>query len=508
MSRRTRLLVVGASVAGIVLLVIVRAAWLCDDSYITIRTVDNFVHGYGLRWNIDERVQVYTHPLWLWCLVPIYLATASARITLLTTSVIAAAGALALLVREGVRRPVVTIAVLVALAASKSFVEYSTSGLEEPLLFCLLGGFAIVAGSARERSLTLGLLLAGLILLTRMDAILLVLPAMTVLLIQRRREAGLATLGAVAPVVAWLAFATFYYGVPFPNTAYAKLGHGVPRLALMAQGLRYLQDFTTMDPTGTLLVGLGGAFGLWRRRWEVPAGIGLWILYLVSVGGDFMSGRMLAPAVWSAGVLLVQLGPSLGLRSAVLIATTAAAALLGPSPAFWGRPVRAGDGRSAWRVTDERQFYYPTTGFLLHGFRETAWQHPWPRRVLAARDRGQLVQTFKWVGFAGYFAGPRVHLIDEYGLTDPLLARLPAEPDWAPGHFLRRVPAGYVASVADGTNHIQDDRIRRYYGRLLQATRAPLVAPGRMSTLLWLNFEEPRVSLMGDVYSARDGAIR
>jgi arabinofuranosyltransferase len=43
--------------------VLVRTAWMCDDAFITLRTVDNFVQGYGLVWNVGERVQVYTHPL-------------------------------------------------------------------------------------------------------------------------------------------------------------------------------------------------------------------------------------------------------------------------------------------------------------------------------------------------------------------------------------------------------------------------------------------------------------
>lgn len=50
---------------GIFALVLYRSAWLCDDAYITFRTVDNFINGYGLRYNTGERVQAYTHPLWL-----------------------------------------------------------------------------------------------------------------------------------------------------------------------------------------------------------------------------------------------------------------------------------------------------------------------------------------------------------------------------------------------------------------------------------------------------------
>ena len=40
-------------------------AWVGDDAYITFRTVWNFVHGFGLTFNPDERVQAYTHPLWM-----------------------------------------------------------------------------------------------------------------------------------------------------------------------------------------------------------------------------------------------------------------------------------------------------------------------------------------------------------------------------------------------------------------------------------------------------------
>ena len=490
--RAARTFLVLAAVAA--LAIIVRAAWLCDDSYITIRTVDNFVAGYGLRWNVDERVQAFTHPLWLWTLVPGYWLSGSARITLLGTSFLAAACALALVVRTGWQRPGITAAVLLALAGSKSFVEYSTSGLEEPLLFCLLAAMHVVT-LRKAPSYAGTIFVAGLIFLTRMDAVLLVVPFAAVTALGERRRFAPAAWVATLPVVAWLAFATFYYGVPFPNTAYAKLGHGVPRLDLIAQGGRYVADFFVMDPVGSALVLCGLAFATVRRQWAISAGILLWTAYVVWIGGDFMSGRMLAPAVWMAAILIVRYTPDVPEQIAILVGVAIASlALLSPSPAIYGRPVRSTDGRTAWRVTDERQFYYPTTGLLLHGATETAFDHPWPRRVLAARDRGERVLPFKWVGFAGYFAGPTVHLIDEYGLTDPLLARLPALPDWAPGHFLRQVPDGYVETIATGRNRIANQEIGRYYERLELVTRGPLFGPGRLQSILVLNVWHPRVS--------------
>src|SRR5688572_32826661 len=68
-----RLVVLAIAVAFLLLLI--RTAWLDDDAYITFRTIDNFLNGYGLRWNVVNRVQAYTHPLWM------FVMTGAAAIT-------------------------------------------------------------------------------------------------------------------------------------------------------------------------------------------------------------------------------------------------------------------------------------------------------------------------------------------------------------------------------------------------------------------------------------------
>ena len=40
-------------------------AWISDDAYITFRTVHNLVAGYGPVYNITDRVQTFTNPLWM-----------------------------------------------------------------------------------------------------------------------------------------------------------------------------------------------------------------------------------------------------------------------------------------------------------------------------------------------------------------------------------------------------------------------------------------------------------
>jgi hypothetical protein len=44
------------------------------------------------------------------------------------------------------------------------------------------------------------------------------------------------------PLLAWLGFATFYYGFPLPNTYYAKLSTGISRADYLKQGWFYFQD--------------------------------------------------------------------------------------------------------------------------------------------------------------------------------------------------------------------------------------------------------------------------
>ena len=46
-------------------IVLFRTAWLCDDAFITFRTIDHWLDGNGLVFNLGERVQAFTHPLWM-----------------------------------------------------------------------------------------------------------------------------------------------------------------------------------------------------------------------------------------------------------------------------------------------------------------------------------------------------------------------------------------------------------------------------------------------------------
>lgn len=42
-----------------------RNAWITEDAFINFRVIENFLSGEGPVWNIGERVQVFTSPLWM-----------------------------------------------------------------------------------------------------------------------------------------------------------------------------------------------------------------------------------------------------------------------------------------------------------------------------------------------------------------------------------------------------------------------------------------------------------
>ena len=133
------LLGAGAAVLGVV----IAQGWVSDDAFITFRVIDNFVHGHGLRWNVDERVEVYTHPLWMGLLVPFHALWGNLFFTSIAVSVVCTGVALLLAVRAFPASLVATLGVLLLpLALSRAATQFATSGLENALSYLLFGLFA------------------------------------------------------------------------------------------------------------------------------------------------------------------------------------------------------------------------------------------------------------------------------------------------------------------------------------------------------------------------------
>src|SRR5262245_34627688 len=74
-------------------------AWLGDDAFITFRTAQNLAEGYGPRWNPHERVQTYTHPLWMLLVSAAFRVTGEFYFTVLALSLAATIAAVVVATR-------------------------------------------------------------------------------------------------------------------------------------------------------------------------------------------------------------------------------------------------------------------------------------------------------------------------------------------------------------------------------------------------------------------------
>ncbi len=83
-------------------------------------------------------------------------------------------------------------------------------------------------------------------------------------------------------------------------------------------------------------------------------------------------------------------------------------------------------------------------------------------------------------------------------LSDPLRARLPAcgsvreQRPIRPGHFLRPVPEGYVASLLTGENRLRDPHLRAFYDIQRKVLRDPLWSRERLAAIVDLNLGRHR----------------
>lgn len=506
-------LIVAASLM-LLLSILIRTAWLSDDAFISLRTLDNWVNGLGLTWNPPYRVQAFTHPLWLFVLAPFYYFTREPFYTTLFVSILCSFGAVLYMAGKIRLGGFQTVTAVLLLSASKAFTDYATSGLENPLAYLLAAAFIAEYRSPyiHFRTLLYQTLLVSLILTTRQDLGLIFLPALAYSAIRYRKWAGvLALFSGLLPWMAWIAFSVFYFGFPVPNTAYAKLQTGIPEAEILGQGLHYFYNSLLLDPITlvSLFALLILLFRSGRKRWMVLAGaVVLYLLYILQIGGDFMSGRFFAVPffVLVLGMNCVPL-PRKPVMRIGLISAIAAAAVFSPySPVLSGKSYRIKEPipqlMDRYGVVDERGFYYGGTGLLSRTRANRQVYHIDAERGKLAKTVGQKINYNGAVGMLGYYAGPSVYVLDYYALGDPLLSRIPVvEQDsqfasfyqaqfkapspygWRIGHFRRAVPEGYVRTLLTGENSIQDPEYRKAWDLLKPVLTDPLFSEKRMQAL-------------------------
>lgn len=498
--------------------ILLRTVWICDDAAITSRTVLNFIHGYGPNFNIDERVQTYTHPLWFLLLSFGYWVSGNIFYSTLVISILIVLISLYLFVNKLSIDKKNSIVLLIVLLCSQAFVDYSTSGLENPMCYLLIAIFILIflnQTTNEFKSLYLMIFIVSLIFLNRPDSILLVLP---MLLYASYKKFILADkkiimlnhflIGGI-PVVVWKIFSIIYYGFPWPNTAYAKLGTGIPNNELFLQGFFYFIDSIKYDPITLIVIILSIFISIAEKnklKILISIGIVLYLLFILKIGGDFMSGRFFALPFFVSVISISRkkfVESSQYILFAVLFIGGGLISInINNSSIF--RNVEVDDLRAHYikntGICDERKYYYQDRA-LISGdrFRYSYNLKSDYRSDLEIRD---VLITRNGLGYAALFKGPQIHVSDQCAIADPLLSRMNAmyKKNWRIGHFYRKIPDGYEESILQDKNLIEDKKLKIFYDEVRLITRGDLFAKDRLTAILKMNLGYFDYLLLEDDY--------
>ncbi|GHT22991.1 hypothetical protein AGMMS4957_13920 [Bacteroidia bacterium] len=496
----------------VLFLIITLLAWQSDDAFHAYTMARNLADGNGFVYNIGERVSASTCPLHTIIVGIVYKVFGGMYFSSLLLCILYSMGAIAILFNSVCKSKQSIILATILLVFCKSFISYTTSGMENSLLFLL---FAVLLriyfthDSFNAKRILLSSLVASLILMTRMDNALLALPLMLFVLWKRENmsllRAVLYAFVGLLPFVAWEIFSVLYYGFPFPNTAYAKLGSGFPLSDYFVRGINYFVVTLFEDPVVLIfpvlfIVQVGISKSI---KYLMPAvGIVLYYGYLLYIGGDFMFGRHLTVPFFIALFCLFTLDwdAVAGKIKKTLIAGVAVQ-LLVVNGAIYYTTIYGEPRKTLWTITgqiaDERAAYFGYTALIYNAQPPSPSPPPLHTTVFsndeakAVRASGLKADIIKWAcGLVMYYHADGVYLNDAYALGDPLLARLPAiySPDWRSGHTQRDVPDGYRASVQTGKNKIQDPNLHEYLDILWEITRSEdLFAKERLQKIININ---------------------
>jgi arabinofuranosyltransferase len=365
--------------------------WMSDDGLIVLRTVRQIFDGNGPVFNIGERVEVNTSPLWTFMLTVLSLLPGIRLewISLLTGLFLAVAALW--FGMDGARRlyrpsghTLVVPAGALVVCALPPFHDFATSGLETGLSWCWIGGtWWLLVRRAMERPDGVAwpmVVVIGLGPLVRPDLALFSAAAFAALVLISRPGwvqtlRWLAIAGAL-PVV-YQIFRMGYYGLPVPNTALAKEA-GV---AQWGRGWLYFLDLITpyalLVPIMLLAVAVAMLVrsGVRDRAFTVltlmPVLTAVVLaLYVTRVGGDFMHGRMLLPSLFCL-LLPVMAIPATRWTVIVLAGVTGWAIVAGVAlrVPYYNVP-------SALSITDERGYWVWATGVSHPILAEDYAQYP------------------------------------------------------------------------------------------------------------------------------------
>lgn len=495
-------------------LIVFLSAWNCDDAYHGFITVRNILNGNGFVYNIGERVNVCTCPLFVLILTGFTFIFREVTIVSYIICTAFSTAAFYIITSNFCKDKWQLLFTFFATTGSYCFMSFTTSGLENSLLFLELALFILVYSKNEEydfKKLVLLAFIDSLVLFTRMDiGFMLFVPTAYVFLFKKKcsfiKMFGAGLIGLI-PFFIWELFSAFYFGSWFPNPFYVKVGTSIPVSDYIIHGIQYLLISFGYDLVLIVFIFIAIVRLLMDKKLSFKMfAIGMivklcWVIYM---GGDFMVGRHFTDLffVAIAWILVVineeekstranddkisankwKLGLSIVLILCISISmntrTTVMKSFLFP--------------QNQYQCGEEKDWYYPTLGMLPRlmtyisegrDLTDDTWAGVATDVVKEAVDRGDRAMISLWApGVLVYKYNEKIYLVDDLALGDAFLSKFPSiyTNPWRVGHTKREVPVGYGESLFNNTNLIEDPDLRQYYDMFLEVTRGELFSGKRV----------------------------
>ena len=289
--------------------------WTEDDAFISLRYAQNLATGNGLAFNPGERVEGYSNFTWVLLATGAISMGADPLMTVKTCGLISGLACLllawALVLRLAPRAGLLAVLAPWYLAISPVLTHHSIAGLESSFFaFLLIAALYVACGPRSSRLWSRFLLVVLLVLLsmTRPEGVGL---ALVILFVRGlvMRPGGAPSITSAGPIRAlaeafkftrfewivfvlvfgsWFAWRWNYFGLPLPNTFYAK---GQGGLHSIIDGTQYVLDFLR-DGGGPLFFGVSlSPLVLGNMRpatWLALTVLAAYLLFVVIAGGDWM----------------------------------------------------------------------------------------------------------------------------------------------------------------------------------------------------------------------------
>jgi len=468
--------------------------WVQEDAFINFRIIDNLLAGHGPVFNVGERVEAYTDPLWVFTLAALHgvlpfvsleWTSVLLGIAMTVLGVVLAGRAVQRLAADRESGVVLPLGLLVFGSVAAVW-EFASGGLEMGMVFCWIGltVWLLVRLEDRRDGAAPGAFVAGLGTLIRPELALMSLVFLVgfVVVIAApgwrgpqsivRRYLVPAAAAAALPVLYELLRAS-YFALVVSNTALAKSAGS----AWWSQGAYYLWNFVSpylleipLAMAALLLVPRlvswwcrGDRVGTVVLATPVIAGLAD-TLYVTRLGGDYMHGRLLLPAFFSLSLCVWTTTARLRTLAVipVLVILVWSVACLGWLRFTTGSPLTVVHGianeRSFWvhaldephpvTAVDWHQSASPGTAYRLaaaaarRSGHQTMFVVTDPTELFpttgVARARSTLPFWFAVnstdIGFNGFVAGPDVYIFDTFSLANPIGSHTSLATRGRPGH--------------------------------------------------------------------------